>query len=97
MDFGSFTKLSRCNTQGFNDVRMMVDGKCYCYSAIFLDGNSQLGPTKESKGRLCVTPSQVIATKDGKNMITMFRSPLYNFFKKYLYLFHRHKIMMISY
>ena len=50
------------------------------YSSIFLDGNSQHGPIKVSKGRLCVTPSQFIATKDGKNMITVFRSPLYNFF-----------------
>ena len=65
------------------------------YSAIFLDGNSQHGPIKVSKGRLCVTPSKFIATKDGKNMITVFRSPLYNFFLN-LYLFHRQKIMMIS-
>lgn len=56
------------------------------YSAIFLDSNSQHGPIKVSKGRLCVTPSQFIATKDGKNMITVFRSPLYNLKKKiYIY------------
>ena len=96
MDFGGFTKLSRCDTQGFNDVRMMVDDKCYCYSAIFLDGNSQHGPIKVPKNRLRVTPSQFIATKDGKDVVTVFGTPLYNFFKKNLYLFHRHKIMMIS-
>ena len=75
---------------------MMVDDKCYCYSAIFLDGNSQHGPIKVPKNRLRVTPSQFIATKDGKDVVTVFGTPLYNFFKKNLYLFHRHKIMMIS-
>ena len=46
-----FIKLSRCNTQGFNDAWMMVDNTYYFHSVTFLDSSSRQGPRKAPTGR----------------------------------------------